>query len=769
MTKFLHVLAAGILLATGGHAQAQPAELENIVIPQSRVVPPRHGMPGPVVLSEVSISLNVLEQVATTTMTITLTNPARFQQEASLLVPVPAGAAVRQFQLEGLSDEGIARVLPRDEARRIYDQIVNRARDPGLVEWVGYNLIRTSVFPVPAGGVQRCSLTYEQVLPSDAGRIDYVLPRSQDLDARGVRWSYSAEVKSKRPLSTVYSPTHEITTERLDPRHIRVSVPAHAANAAGSFRLSYLVESDAGVTASLMAYPDAELGAESGYFLLLAGLPASRPEGVRVVPREVTVVLDRSGSMRGEKMEQAREAALQVIEGLNDGEAFNIIDYSDSIQSFAAAPVIKDKATMEAVREYIKGIRANGGTNIHDALVEALRQPPVVGHLPVVLFLTDGLPTVGERNERSIRENIRRINTHGRRIFTFGVGYDVNAPLLTHIAKSSRAVSEFVLPDEDVEVKVGQTFRRLSGPVLASPRLVALDAHGRETTRAMRELQPAELPDLFQGDQLVLLGQYTGREPLRIRLTGDYFGHERAFEFTLGTDKATTRHAFVPRLWASRKIAFLIDQIRQAGAPTGAPATSAASVPDARTKELIDEIIALSTRWGILTEYTSFLAVEPADFAGQPGGGGMRPRANSVRPDDAGRLAWGELDAKARQLRVGREGVSQEYNLKAQSEAECFVLGNRFLDDKMNTISITSVRQIADCTMFDRGGTWIDARLLARESDKPDRVVRFGSPEYSAIVERLVSEDRQAVLALSGRILFLFEGERVLVEPEAIP
>lgn len=759
-------LALASTFVLGAVAMGQVVELENIVIPQRSVVPRHHG-PAPVVLSEVGINVSILEQVATTSMTITLSNPGGVQQEASLLVPVPDGAAVRQFQLEGLSGEGIAQVLPREEARRIYEQIVNRARDPGLVEWVGYNLIRTSVFPVPAGGVQRCTLTYEQVLPSDSGRIDYVLPRSQDLDDHGVRWSYAVDVKSKRPISTVYSPTHEIATDRLDPRHVRVHVPVHAATAAGSFRLSYLVEGEAGVTASLMAYPDPEVGADGGYFLLLAGLPAARPEGERIVPREVTIVIDRSGSMRGEKMEQAREAALQVIEGLADGEAFNIIDYSDSIQSFAPAPVEKSAGTLKAVREYIAGIRANGGTNIHDALVEALRQEPVAGHLPVVLFLTDGLPTVGERNERTIRENIKRINTHGRRIFTFGVGFDVNAPLLTNIARHSRAVAEFVLPDEDVEVKVGQTFRRLAGPVLASPKLVALDGSGRETTRVMRELQPNEINDLFQGDQLVLLGQYKGEEPLRLRLTGDYFGRERTFEFTLPTDKATTRHAFVPRLWASRKIAFLIDQVRQAGAPTGAPATAPASGPDPRTKELIDEIIRLSTRWGILTEYTSFLATEPADMAGMPSGGA--PAARGIDLSMAPAEAWSELDAKARQRRAGRDAVSQEYNLKAQAEMGCFVLGNRFLDDKLNTVSITTVRQVADCTMFGRGGTWVDARLLDKELEKPDKVIQFGTKDYTALVDRLARDERQSVLALRGNILLLLDGKQVLVESPQNP
>src|SRR5690606_20439610 len=256
--------------------------------------------------------------------------------------------------------------------------------------------------------------------------------------------------------------------------------------------------------ATLMAYPDPEVAAGDhgmgGYFMLLAGLPADAAKH-RQVKREVILDIDRSASIRGERIDQPREAARQVIEGLDDGEAFNIVDYSDTIEVFAERPVIKSDETMKQVREYLDALRPHGGTNIHDALLTALRQDPTEGALPMVLFLTDGLPTVGKRSEVDIREGARGANIHSRRVFTFGVGVDVNAPLLTALARGSRATSAFVLPDEDVEVTVGSVFRRLSGPVLAAPKLVALGADGEPDPKRTREVLPAELPDLFQGDQ----------------------------------------------------------------------------------------------------------------------------------------------------------------------------------------------------------------------------------------------------------------------------
>ena len=157
-------------------------------------------------------------------------------------------------------------------------------------------------------------------------------------------------------------------------------------------------------------------------------------------------------------------------------------------------------------------------------------------------------------------------NVHKRRIFSFGVGFDVNAPLLTSIANATRATATFVFPDEDVETKVSQVFRRLSGPVLADPQLATLDAKGAPTTRAVRELLPAELNDVFEGDQIVLLGQYQDNDPLHFRISGNYLGAPRTFDLKFDLDKATARNAFVPRLWASRKIARLIEVISEAGA-----------------------------------------------------------------------------------------------------------------------------------------------------------------------------------------------------------
>ena len=729
----------------------------NLIIPQARSFVIR-GQAQAIQISDVSADVRILQQVATTTLEIGLANPGDRQQEAEMLVPVPDGAVVRSFTFAGSASEQTAKLLPRNEARTLYRSIVNKLRDPGLLEFAGYNLVRSSVFPVPAQGKQRVRLVYEQVLAADGNRVDYVLPRSESFEATATPWKITVQVRSKTPLATVYSPSHQIGVERSAPEQALVKVEGGAKLEPGPFRLSYLTEGN-GLTGSLLAYPDARVG--GGYFLLLAGVPPGAQAARAAIKREVTLVLDRSGSMAGEKIEQVRAAALQVVEGLNEGEAFNIIDYSDSIAKFAEHPVIKNNDNISRARVYLKALSSNGGTNIHDALVEALRQPPTPGMLPLIIFLTDGLPTVGQTRETTIRNAVIATNKHQRRIFSFGVGFDVNAPLLTSIANETRAAATFVFPSENVEAKVSQVFRRLSGPVLADPQLATLDRSGGVTTQAVRELMPAQLNDVFEGDQIVLLGQYQNEDPLNFRISGNYLSQPRAFDFKFDLSGATTRNAFVPRLWASRKIAKLIEEITKAGAestanrdPRSMPVVPANSLTtDPKMKELVDEIIRLSTEYGILTEYTSFLATEGTDFSA----------TETVRV-----TAGQALYANAQQTRTGMGGVTQAMNSGAGLVQSGANRSNNFLNQNMQRVEITNVQQITDRTFFRRNNRWVDASALPREKEvKPDRTIEFGTDEFYQLVDRLVAEGRQGILALSGEMLLLIDGKTVLVKAPA--
>jgi Ca-activated chloride channel family protein len=748
LLAFMTLLApAGAQVAPHAH-QREWAGVSHVVLPQTRAFALEHGR-DPIVVERIEARAEIVEQAAMTTLDISVRNPSSRPAEAVLLLPVPDGAAVHSFLFDGPLREPSARLLPRDEARRTYDSIVAQIKDPALLEFAGFNLIRSSVFPVPANGTQRVRLTYDHVLQSEHGRVDYVLPRSESL-AVAVPWTIRAEIRSRAPISMVYSPSHEIVTTTREPRHVALHVHEQRASDPGAFRFSYLLEQGA-LSASLIAYPDPSIG--GGYFLLMAGLPASVDAGApAAVQREVTIVIDRSGSMAGPKMDQARAAALQVIEGLDAGEDFNIVDYSTQVALFAPRPVTKDKATLQAARAYVAGLRAIGGTNISDALVEALRPKPRAGVLPIVLFLTDGLPTVGRTSEIAIRDLALRENPHERRIFTFGVGNDVNVPLLDRIAGSTRATSTYVLPKDDVEIAVARVFSRLSGPVLSDLELATVDAHGAPTTRAVRDLLPARLPDLFSGDQLVVLGRYVGTEPLAFRLGGNLRGARRTFAFEFGLDAASTRNAFVPRLWATRRIAVLVDDVRQAGATfAGTPAEVGRSLfADPRFKEISDEILALSTRFGVLSEYTAFLATEGTNLGDWEG---LRMACTN------------ELDGRAVRTRSGAGAVNQGMNHQERSQQASLDYKNGFWDQNQQRVEVSGVQQVCDRAFFKRGSQWIDAGIVAQKSPlEPARTIAFGSAEHGALLQRLIAEGRQGLLALGDEILLEIGGENVLIQ-----
>ncbi len=705
----------------------------------------------PVQITAVAAHVRILDRAATTTLEFELFNPGVRQEEAVLLLPVPDGAAVSQFAFEGAAKEPTARILLRDEARRLYDEITAKLRDPALLEFAGWNCLRSSVFPVAAGGRQKIRVTYDHVLEVDGERVDYVLPRSEMI-AGDVPWTIVVELEARADIGVCHSPSHELVTTRSGDKKRTLRVAEGSRRHPGAFRLCYATSSDASQpTAALFAYPDPTIG--GGYFLLLANAP--HPANAAPLRREVTLVIDRSGSMAGRKLEQAKAAALQVLEGLEPGEGIQILDYGNDVGRAFAQPIPKDATSLAAARAYLQGVRPHGGTNIHDALLEALRAPVLPGTLPLVLFLTDGLPTVGPTSEKELNAMVAAGNPHARRVFCFGVGHDVNVPLLDRIAEATRAVTTYVLPEEHVEVKVARTFSRLGHPVLAEPALAAV-VRQNEGGR-LSNLMPSKLPDLFLGDQLVVLGQYRGDAPLHFLLSGRTPVGEKSYAFTLPVATASTAHGFVPRLWASRQIAFLVDELRQHGGDLGGPLAVGRPDPflNPRLRELRDEILRLSTRFGVLGEYTAFLATEGS------------------RLDDWQSLTMACQDAlsgRAVATRSGVAAINQGSNLWAQKLQACSNPRNAYFDAEMKVVELGAIQQVCDRAFLRRGTRWIDGNSVLKQHLEPDQRIEFCSTEFFALVRRLETECRVGVLSLHGEILLEVDGKNVLVSlPTAAP
>lgn len=723
--------------------QAQAAWTHQWVVPSRAVLSP-YGT-APVRVSAAKADIRISDRAATTTLEFELHNPANRVQEAVLLLPVPDGAAVSNFTFDGPAAEPTAKILPRDEARRLYDQITARMKDPALLEFSGYGCLRSSVFPVQPGGRQKIRLTYDHVLEVDGDRVDYVLPRSQMLSLE-TPWHITVDLTARADIGVCYSPSHCLEQQRRSPAKMTLRVAKANRRDPGAFRLCYTTVGDGGApTAAMFACPDPTIG--GGYFLLLANAP--KMSLAKSLRREVTIVLDRSGSMAGRKLEQAKAAALQVLEGLADGEGIQVIHYGNDVGQAFAKPVAKDADSMKVARQFVASIRPHGGTNIHDALLEALRAETIEGTLPLVLFLTDGLPTVGPTSERDLFQLIKKGNPRSRRVFCFGVGHDVNVPLLDRIADSTRAVTTYVLPEEDVEVKVARTFARLGHPVLAEPVLTTVDAQGQPVQRTV-EVLPRRINDLFRGDQLVMLGQYRGDADLQFELRGRTPNGDKRYLFTLPVSTASTQHAFVPRLWASRQIAFLVDELRQQGGDLGAPFGSVRPDPfsDPRLRELRDEILRLSTRYGMLGEYTAFLARQGS------------------RLDDWQSLSKACqtcLQGRAVVTRSGAGAVNQGQNLWAQKVQYHANPRNAYLDHNLKRVELDAIQQVCDRAFFRRGNRWVDGCTVLKQNLVPDEMVAFASPRYFELTHKLALEGKGGLFALRGEILIELDGKNVLV------
>lgn len=692
----------------------------------------RRRLPEPLAVKEIQAKVIIRGQASTTELIMSFHNPEGQAKEGRALLPVPSQAALKSFGMEGASGKLTAELLPREEARRIYDDIVSRLKDPAILEFAGLGAVKTGVFPVPAGKTVRLRLVYEELLTSEGERVDYLLPRTQAISEEAPPWKIEVDWQEKSGIRTLYSPSHPVSVERQSGR--RVSFQLEGRINPGPLRVSILKRRSEEAVASFLSHPETR---DEGYFLMLLSPPESDEAAPRL-KREVTLVMDRSGSMAGQKLKQVRAAARQVLGGLEDGERFNLMTYNEAVEGFSAEPVSLNERTRDQAHQFLNRVRVSGGTNIDAALRAALGQKTAPGFLPMVLFLTDGLPTIGETSEKTIREAAAKNNGSGRRIFTFGVGVDVNTPLLSRLADDSRALPTFVLPGEDVEVKVAQVFRRLSGPVLASPRLQVEGTPGRVT-----DLLPSKLPDLFKQDQVVLAGRYFGAEPMTFVLTGSDGREDKQYRFSFRPTRRRDSD-FVPRIWATRKIAVLTEALRDFGADSSLRGLTG-TMPrpdDPRVEELVDEIVRLSTEHGILTEYTAFLAREGEVF-----------NTRAVQNE----IATANFVGRAMRDRSGNAGVNQDVNLKRAKAAGNADKFNTWVNEDLREESVTKVQQVGRKTFYERGGDWVDA-AAANESEHRVIPLEIGSTKFFEIVDRLVALNQQSALALGPDTHLVVDG-----------
>ncbi len=599
--RSIHAYVVGFSLAAGFAGALAPDALANgIVIEASGEggTPPDGGRRGsPVVLASHRVTAVLHDRLADVTVEQTFRNRSDARLEGVYLFPLPDGAVVARFAMT-MGDRMVeGQVIAAAEARKVYESIVRRRRDPGLLEYAGRGLYRASVFPIEPRGEIRVRLTFQEVLAQDAGTLEFRYPLATDrLNGEPVESvAIDLRIESDADVKAIYSPSHAVVVTREGERKAHVTWSRANARQDRDF-LFYVGRSPDGVGFSLASDKS---GTDDGTFLAVLAPRVTVPAGERA-PKDVVFVLDTSGSMEGEKIRQARKAISAGIEILRPIDRFNLITFSTSVVPWRDGLVAAEAETKRGARQWLESRPATGGTDIDGALREALAARSE-GRLLLVVFVTDGLPTVGESDPDTIVRRATDANLSHARVFTFGVGSDLNVNLLDRVAEGTGGARDYVTGGEDLELSTGRFYAKVSDPVLA-------DVHV-DLGAGVYDVFPRRIPDLFAGGQVVLFGRYREGGARKITLTGTVAGKPVVFEST-GTLRADPGPAFLPRLWAQRKVAFLLDEIRLHGP----------------SDELTKEVVRLATRFAIVTPYTSGLVVEDAELEGALAQGPPTPR-----------------------------------------------------------------------------------------------------------------------------------------------
>jgi Ca-activated chloride channel homolog len=540
----------------------------------------------PLDVSYTKIEAKIKDQIATTTFDQEFYNPNSRQLEGTFLFPVPKGAHINRFTMEINGKQVEGELLAADKARGIYEDIVRKLKDPALLEFAGRDLFKVRIFPIEPHGRKRITLSYSQLLKLDGGLVSFVVPfNTEKFCAKPIKnVSLKVDLETKQPLKSVYSPSHKVEIKRKEGNQATIGFEANDVKPDSDFQLFYAIDkSDIGL--NLMTFKES---GEDGYFVLLAS-PGTEMRGTKVLPKDVVFVLDTSGSMAGAKLEQAKKALLFCVENLNKEDRFDVLRFATEVEPLFDKLNDADSDNRSRARKWIEELKPIGGTAIDDALKKALANRPEKGDRPyVVVFLTDGRPTVGVTDESLIRGNVTKNNKENTRIFCFGIGTDVNTHLLDSIADDTRAFGQYVLPEEDIEVKVANFFTKIKEPVLASPKLVFPDS------LRVTKMYPSTLPDVFKGEQLVVVGRYSGKVDGAIRLQGSVSGDTKSYSYDATFPEKSSDHEFIPRLWATRRVGYLLDEIRLRG----------------ENRELKDEVSELARKYNIVTPYTAYLIME---------------------------------------------------------------------------------------------------------------------------------------------------------------
>jgi Ca-activated chloride channel family protein len=682
-----------------------------IVIPR----PPQERIFIPLSIKYHHVEVTIKDQVTKTKVDQVFLNENNMDLEGIYIFPLPVEASISNFVMyvDGKPVKG--EILEKSKARQIYDDIVRQMRDPALLEYIDRGAFRVSIYPIQARGEKRIQLEYSEVLKYDSGLCKYVYPlNTEKFSAKPIpSVTVSVDIKSGKPIKSVYSPSHEVDIRRQSDNAVKLSYEVSNVKPDKDFVMYYTV-SDKEFGLNLISYKESD---EDGFFMLLIA-PKYETTSEDVIEKDVIFVLDKSGSMQGEKIDQAKNALKFCVKSLKDKDRFGIIVFSTDVDELDNALLTATKANIDKAERFIDKLEATGGTDINDALLLAIKKQPDPNRPKIIVFLTDGLPTIGIKDVDAILKNAEKSKSKSLRLFAFGVGYDVNTHFLDKLAEDNGGTSQYVKPSEDIEVSVSSFYNKISEPMLSNLKL----ATGSIKTR---EVYPKSLPDIFKGIQLVVLGRYENSGTVDIKLDGDI----RSKKYTT-TNKAdfpakNTENDFIPRLWAQRKVGYLLDEMRTQG----------------DNNEIKDEIIHLSKKYGIITPYTSFLVLPEEELNRLPAG-------------DRRAMARQSLDSGSVGLKKekGADAVAASKMMSEMKQAPAPTVSNKpqWLEDSGIKAEI---KYVGTKTFILKKDIWTDTEY---EPEMKVTEIKYGSDKYFDLLSK--EPELGKFFALGKNVIICYKG-----------
>ena len=704
MRKYVSFLLAvsavitGSVFADGGIIIIEPPHW-------TRPVPPKLS------ISEHFVNVEISGDIATTSVEEVFVNNNDVTLEGDYIFPLPENSAVSEFYLYVDGKKVSAEVMDAKKAEQLYQEYLRKKIDPALLSFYGRGLFRARVTDIPAHGERKVEIKYSEVVPKEGALNRYVYPLDieQFTDRPLEKLEIKVLLKSDRDIVNVFSPSHTVTVNRRSPKEVEVVLKKEDIKPDKDLYI-YYEQSEKGYGVSLLTHKEL---VEDGYFLLMMTPPIGEDE--RAGAREIVFVIDRSGSMRGEKMDQVKKALKYCVEHLNIIDRFNIISFASEVEPLFKAPVLADDTNKARGLEYIDDITPRGGTNINEALITAIGQyEKDITAVKMLVFLTDGKPTVGTVEDANIIDNVSKVSDDITG-FIFGVGYDLNTFLLDRIAENFKGMTEYITPYEKIDDAVVRFYDAISKPALTDAKLDFGSAD-------VYDVQPIKLGSIFAGQQIMITGRYKAGGTTDITLLGMTNGETR--EMTFPVDFKKVKNPNIPILWATRQIAYYLDEIRLHG----------------ENEELVEEVKTLAQRYGIVTPYTSLFisqitGIEPKQVTLIPWG-----IEESRAMDSIGSLGGGGAKFEAPQMKEGELGVNISKDIEKMKSG-------------LSGYETEVVKKVEDVAFYLKDGMWVDARY---KEDMTKEKIDYGSSEYFELLAKDASLAR--LLSVGKNVIVVWEG-----------